>query len=90
MKGIVPEEILERRRKAFLLGTPLKHICESAPRLSQLIDKSLLIEGGYVDRAAIRRAIDETVRGEDLRWWGLLLRFAGLESWLQHREGATE
>jgi asparagine synthase (glutamine-hydrolysing) len=86
LKGIVPEEILERRRKAFLLASPLNHIRESAPRLSQLIAESLLIEGGYVDKTAIQKAIDDTVRGQDLRWWGLLFRFAGLETWLQHRE----
>jgi asparagine synthase (glutamine-hydrolysing) len=86
MKGIVPEEILERRRKAFLLASQLNNIRESASRLSQLIDRSLLIEGGYVDKAAIKIALDNTARGEDLRWWGLLVRFAGLETWLQHRE----
>lgn len=86
LKGIVPEEILERQRKGFLLTSPLNHIRELAPCLASIIERSILAECGYVDKAALQRALDHTVDGEDTRWWGLILRFAGLETWLQHRE----
>jgi asparagine synthase (glutamine-hydrolysing) len=85
LKGIVPEEILERRRKAFLLAGPLKRVRELAPRLAQEIRVSLLVESGYVDRSAIERALAEIVSGETIRWWTLILRFAWLETWLQYR-----
>ena len=88
LQQIVPEEILERRRKAFLLSSPLRNIRELATRLAAIIERSVLVQSGYVDKCALRGALEHTVNGDDLRWWGYLLRFATLETWLQHREGA--
>jgi asparagine synthase (glutamine-hydrolysing) len=85
LQGIVPEEILERRRKAFLLASKLKHVQALAPRLLRAISTSCLAEAGYIDRHAVQRALESTTNGEDLRWWVLLTRFALLETWLQHR-----
>jgi asparagine synthase (glutamine-hydrolysing) len=88
LQQIVPEEILERRRKAFLLSSPLRNIRELTTRLAAIIDRSVLVQSGYVDKCALRGALERTVNGDDLRWWGYLFRFATLEIWLQHREGA--
>jgi asparagine synthase (glutamine-hydrolysing) len=88
LQQIVPEEILERRRKAFLLSSPLNNIRELTTRVAAIIDRSVLVQSGYVDKTALRGALESTVNGEDLRWWGHLLRFVTLETWLQHREGA--
>jgi asparagine synthase (glutamine-hydrolysing) len=88
LQQIVPEEILERRRKAFVLSSPLRNIQELTTRLVAIIDRSVLVQSGYVDKCALRVALERTVNGDDLRWWGYLLRFATLETWLQHREGA--
>jgi asparagine synthase (glutamine-hydrolysing) len=88
LQQIVPEEILERRRKAFLLSSPLRNIRELTTRIDAIIDRSALAQSGYVDKGALRGALERTVNGDDLRWWGYLLRFATLETWIQHREGA--
>jgi asparagine synthase (glutamine-hydrolysing) len=88
LQQIVPEEILERRRKAFLLLSPLRYIRELATRLAAIIDRSILVQSKYVDKGALHGALERTVNGDDLRWWGYLLRFATLEIWLQHRNGA--
>jgi asparagine synthase (glutamine-hydrolysing) len=89
LRGVVPEEILERRRKAFLLAGPLKHVRQLEPRLAEDIKASLLVECGYIDKAAIERALAETVRGDTTRWWGFILRFASLETWVRHRSRNT-
>jgi asparagine synthase (glutamine-hydrolysing) len=83
LKGIVPEEVLERRRKAFLLGTALKQFSTLAGRFEQLIDTSLLAEFEFIEKVAFRRAVADTVNGNDLRWWALILRTIGLETWLR-------
>jgi asparagine synthase (glutamine-hydrolysing) len=88
LQQIVPEEILERRRKAYLLSSPLRNIRELTTRLAGIIDRSVLVQSRYVDQCALRGTLKRTVNGDDLRWWGYLLRFATLEIWLQHREGA--
>jgi asparagine synthase (glutamine-hydrolysing) len=89
LTGIVPEEILERRRKAFLFGSQLTHLRQLAPCLVSLIERSSLAEYGYVDKTAIHQALDHIVHGADIPCWGFLLRFAALETWLQHREGGA-
>ena len=89
LTGIVPEQILERRRKAYLFGSPLTHLRQLEPCLVSLIERSSLAERGYIDKAAIYQSLDRTVHGADIRWWGFLLRFAWLETWLQHREGSA-
>jgi asparagine synthase (glutamine-hydrolysing) len=86
LQQIVPEEILERRRKAYLLSSPLRNIRELTTCLAAIINRSVLVQSCYVDKTALRGALERTVNGEDLRWWGYLLRFATLETWLQHRE----
>ena len=88
LQQIVPEEILERRRKAFLLSSPLRNIRELTTRLDAIIDRSVLVQSRFVDKCALRGALERTVNGYDLRWWGYLFRFATLEIWLQHRESA--
>jgi asparagine synthase (glutamine-hydrolysing) len=89
LQQIVPEEILERRRKAYLLSSPLRNIRELTTRLAAIIDRSVLAQSRFVDKYALRGALERTVNGDDLRWWGYLLRFATLETWLQHRENVA-
>jgi asparagine synthase (glutamine-hydrolysing) len=85
LKGIVPAEILERRRKAFLLTAPLAQVSELAPRFHKLIDSSVLAELGYVEKVSLRQALNNTTSGRDIRWWPFLLRTIGIERWLRTR-----
>lgn len=90
MKGIVPDEVLERRRKAFIFGTVLKQITKLAPRFDELIGTSLLVDAGFIERDSFRRALKDTIDGQDLRWWGVILRTIGLETWLRvSAQGST-
>jgi asparagine synthase (glutamine-hydrolysing) len=89
LKGIVPEEILERRRKAFLLSSPLSNLRQLTPALSSAIKASVLAEEGYVDRAVIELALAGIVSGEEIQSWGALSRFVALETWIRHRENAA-
>lgn len=85
LKSIVPVEVLERRRKAYLLKTPLEQIARLAPLFDTLIDTSILVQLGYVDRTPLRQALNDTISGRDLRWWPWLMRTIGCETWLRTR-----
>jgi asparagine synthase (glutamine-hydrolysing) len=85
LQHIVPEEILERRRKAFLFSGPLRNVRRVAHVLADLIDSSLLIQSGYVERDALRDVLANIVSGKDMHWWGHVYRFALMETWLQHQ-----
>jgi asparagine synthase (glutamine-hydrolysing) len=85
LKGIVPEEILERRRKAFLMQTPLARVSYLAPTLRALINSSTLADLGCIDPKALIKALNDTTTGTNVQWWGLILRYAHLETWLKFR-----
>ena len=85
LRGVVPEEVLERRRKAYLLAGPLKNIRQLAPKISEAITTSLLAEHGYVDKDVLKRTLADIAHGDTTQGWGFILRFAWLETWLQHR-----
>lgn len=85
MSGIVPIEILERKRKGFLLKEPLADIVTHAPQFRSLFKESILTELGYIDQRRFEEALEKTVRGLDLRFWPAILRTVGLETWLRAR-----
>jgi asparagine synthase (glutamine-hydrolysing) len=86
--GIVPNEILERRRKAFLLSSPLSNIRKLTPVITNAIKTSVLAEAGYVDRSMLELALESIITGKDTRSWAALSRFTALETWIQHRADA--
>jgi asparagine synthase (glutamine-hydrolysing) len=81
--GIVPQEILERRRKAFVSRGPLLQIAKDWPAFSEFsrhMTSSLL---GIVDGNALRENIHSAVHGRDLAIVPLL-RAIAFEQWLQN------
>src|ERR1700733_347665 len=86
LKGIVPEQILERRRKAYLLSSPLSNIRQLAPLISVAINTSVLAKEGYIDASQLQLALDRVITGKDIQPWPALYRFAALETWVQHRD----
>lgn len=89
LKDIVPSEILERRRKAFLLASPLVQLRKVTPRIEQAIRQSVLADAGLIDRALIQKALSDTLSGNTTRLWSYIVRFATLETWLQHHNRGT-
>lgn len=80
---IVPEEILERRRKAFQLHGPLTALREAADALRGLFTNSPhVVQRGWVDADELRNALNRIARGDAQHWQGLL-RVITLELWLR-------
>lgn len=84
LRGIVPVEILERRRKAFQLQGPMLAIRDAASKLEQLISNSHLAEMGWIDVDEFRSALDLTVNGS-AEWYQAILRTVAYELWLRER-----
>lgn len=85
LRGIVPEEIIERRRKAFLLQSPLSDVARLASHFEELSEDALLCDLGFINRERFRGAIQAIATGADVRWWPLILRTVGMEIWLRSR-----
>jgi asparagine synthase (glutamine-hydrolysing) len=88
LRGIVSVEILERRRKAFQLRAPMNAIRAAQPKLDRLIAGSRIAELGFIDTAALKRALRATADGS-AEWYQAILRAIAYELWLGTRAGGT-
>jgi asparagine synthase (glutamine-hydrolysing) len=80
--GIVPDEILNRKRKAFVLRSPTAAICTEWARLikeSREITSETL---GILDARAFSREVDEVGRGREVHIVSMS-RMLEIESWLR-------
>jgi asparagine synthase (glutamine-hydrolysing) len=89
LRGIVPREILERRRKAFQIRGPMKAIRSTQPKLERLISRSLLSEMGLIDIDKFRSELRGAADGNG-QWYQAILRTIGYELWLQARSPQGE
>lgn len=88
LRNIVPNEILERRRKAFQLRAPLSALQGAQAKLNRLWDSSLLAQQGFVDPNALRDAFTRCVN-VDSQWTQAILKTIAYELWLLAREGKS-
>jgi len=82
---LLPTEVLERPRKAFISRGPLVALQAASSQIRSLAGTSVLVEMGWVGSQAIHHAADEVTSGRDTTAWPYLLRAMLLELWLQQR-----
>jgi asparagine synthase (glutamine-hydrolysing) len=80
--GVVPTEILERRRKAYLIRGPLSSLRDAQSGISSLFDSSHIGRHGFVSVPKLQASFEEIVAGRDLRWSHALMRAIAFELWL--------
>jgi asparagine synthase (glutamine-hydrolysing) len=90
LANIVPSEILDRRRKAFLSRTPILLLREAQSPNSDLFADSLAAKHGFINPSAVRSALQHAREGKEYRWSICLLRAIGLELWLRHLHEAYD
>jgi asparagine synthase (glutamine-hydrolysing) len=81
--GIVPPEILGRRRKAFIARAPLTSIRNELPQLLEGTKNMTLSRAGIVDADAFRASLAKVEEGGDLPIVSML-RTLLIEAWLTH------
>lgn len=82
LKNCVPEQILERKRKAFISRSPLLRLRNAKNKIHDLFAASCLGEQGLVDPRVFLQAFDNELAG-DLKWISHLNRTITAELWLQ-------
>jgi asparagine synthase (glutamine-hydrolysing) len=90
LKTIVPAEILERRRKAFISRGPLASIRENETVIRELFRHSLLIDRGFINPKALHLAFQSTFSGADPTLWPGLMHAISLELWLRAGQNHIE
>lgn len=83
LSGIVPMEILNRRRKAFVSKAPLVDIVNHWARLAIFDERMVSDSLGIVDRKAFLRVLEAGKNGQEIPIVSLL-RTIALEDWLNN------
>lgn len=83
MQGIVPPEILERRRKAFVGRSPLLAVQNNMNRIVELISLGMLVEAGLLNLESYLHVLNTIKRGEgSLQPLSSINRAIELELWM--------
>jgi asparagine synthase (glutamine-hydrolysing) len=85
LSGIVPSEIIHRRRKAFIARAPLISIRSELPQLLERTKNMSLTRAGIVDEDVFRNLLVKASEGGELPVVQAL-RTLLLEAWLSHLE----
>lgn len=83
--GIVPSELLNRKRKAFVVRSPLLALSTEQTRLSEMSEMMLVTSFGILDPEAFRLALRQACQGQEVAIV-TLMRVLGIESWLRKCE----
>ena len=82
LKSIVPEEILERKQKAFQLRAPLVKLQQSQALLRRVFKDSMLAQMGCIDVGQFFQTLERASLGE-MTYWFAVQQTIALELWLQ-------
>lgn len=85
LSGIVPADILERRRKAYVVRKPLLSLQTEHDKLQALFEQPLLAEYGLVVPSRLRAVVRAVCAGRETELWKPLMRCILLELWLRSR-----
>jgi asparagine synthase (glutamine-hydrolysing) len=80
--GIVPEEILERKRKGFIARQPLAVLENSAAAIQALFAHPLVAAKGWVDPKELQNCVERITSGRDTDSWPAFQRLAAIEIFL--------
>jgi asparagine synthase (glutamine-hydrolysing) len=86
--GLVPNEILNRRRKAFVARAPMAAISTELAGLTEMSQRMQSSSLGIVDAHAFREALNLAAQGKEILIVPLL-RIVMLESWLRNLSRAA-
>jgi len=82
LSALVPEQILQRRRKAYVSRSPVKTMQESLPAIQELFRSSLAASRGIIEDSAFLAAMERALGGE-IDWLSALIATVKLEQWLR-------
>ena len=82
LQEILPLEILERKRKAYVSHGPITHLRNAQQRIENLFSNSLIVDYGLIDRDKFIQSLRTELTG-DLKWIGHLRKTIEMELWFQ-------
>jgi asparagine synthase (glutamine-hydrolysing) len=85
LKNIVPPEVLERKRKAYVIRRHLSSLAGQHEKIQGLLSKPRLADYGLIAPARIRSALRTVASGRQVQLWPSIVRSISFELWLRSR-----
>jgi len=83
LRDIVPSEILERRRKAYLTRGPLIALQNASKQIETFFVDSVLAKNGVIDMSGLRRSMTSIASGTKTAEWPFVMRTILFDQWLK-------
>jgi asparagine synthase (glutamine-hydrolysing) len=83
LRDLVPSEILERRRKAYLARSPLVALQSAGGQIETLLANAEMVRCGLMDAVNLTRSADLIITGKETKQWFLLRKTLVFEVWLR-------
>lgn len=85
LSGIVPTDVLERKRKASLIRGPLASLRRERQAIQAIFDASLIGVMGFVDVKCLKDTLGTICRGSTPQWWPAIINAVNYEFWLRRQ-----
>jgi asparagine synthase (glutamine-hydrolysing) len=82
LRGIVPQELLERKRKAYRSRSSVAELRSAQRKIEAMFSLPLSAELGLIDQDRFLKAFRAELQG-DMKWIGALTKTIGIELWLR-------
>ena len=90
LQKIVPQEVLERRRKAFATRSPILALGLSQDAIDDVLRNSSIAERGLIDFNAFRHALKLTQESTYHSWWPQIMQTILFALWLADFDGGRQ
>ncbi len=87
LRDVVPTEILERKRKAYVARSPLAALQSARGQIETLLSDAVTVHCGLIDPVKLARSVDLITTGKETKQWSLLRRTVVFELWLRTHAG---
>lgn len=84
--GIVPKQVIERRRKGYLIRKPLMALQRNEAQIRHLLQNSIVCQRFDLHMDQLQSAFELLKAGDGLHWRPAFDRFILLELWLRAKE----
>ena len=87
LRDLVPTEILERKRKAYVVRSPVVALQAARGQIELILADALTAKYGFIDSRKLPGLVDAILNGRDTKEFSLLIKTVLLELWLRCQAG---
>jgi asparagine synthase (glutamine-hydrolysing) len=89
LRDLVPKEILERKRKAYVVRSPFEEMQSARNQIETLLADAVTVRCRLINRANLSRSLDLITTGQETKQMPSLMKTLVFELWLRTFAGNT-